>query len=323
MADDTENVLEQKADELNEEAAEQQEAMETLFEDDPDNILHEGERQSGSVISNPGATPNLFDEVGFVQALEEEQRKDAETKKGKGKKKQSEDPVDEGGQVRFNNMQEAEKETRKLQSERDSLQSELAKAQQSVRELDHAQTLLKDIEGDPKLLAGLQTYYKTGAFGAAPAPKPSGDDWEESYGEEPVATTEESEDERIERKVNERIAVAEKDRQQKEWFSNQRKAFQEAHPDASDEDFEKLVQFAGNPQNVTMENLWTLQHLPEVVEERAKQLAERVFRKAGTQGIRPSISGVAGAGKETEEDDPQTTILKEIMHEGRKEAAFD
>jgi hypothetical protein len=236
--------------------------------------------------------------------------------------KAEEDVAGEKGKktsVRFNNLQEAEKETKKLQSERDKLQSEVDKMQAEMKSLEQARLLLNDINKNPDLMRGIEKFYQTGKFvDDQPSSTLEDDDVfgsDASYG----TPSSESIDALVDRKLEERLLAIQQEGARKKWYEDQRSAFFEAHPNATNEDFNGIVEFMREPKNVTFNNIYELLNQKELVEERAKQLAEAYLRGQNRTQIRPSVGGAAG-GVSDLEGDPEAETVREILRAGRKDS---
>lgn len=240
--------------------------------------------------------------------------------KGSDKPGKSLSKSDKKEGVRYNNLKEAEEETRKLQSDRDKLQTRVDSLEAESKGLEHAKLLLSDINNDSTLRAGIEKYYKDGAFVDVAKPgDASGSDYDDDFsGGAEAASTPSDIDALVEQKIEERLRVAQVDSARKQWFVDQKVAFHEAHPHASDEDFQAVVKFMQDPKSVTFSNIYELLNQRELIEDRAKQLAEQMFRGRGNSP-RPSIGSMSGVVPD-EEGDPQTNAVKDILQAGRREA---
>lgn len=222
--------------------------------------------------------------------------------------------------VRYNNLEEAEAETRKLQSDRDTLQAKLDTLEAQAKELEHARLLLSDINNDPKLRAGLEHYYKDGSF-VEPAKVASDGigDYDDDFGGGAETVPQSGDiDTLVEQKVQEQLRAVQVESARKQWYVDQKTAFHEAHPNASDEDFKAVVEFMQEPKNVTFTNIYELLNQRELIEERAKQLAEQMFRGRGS-APRPSIGSMSGVVPDVE-GDPETDTVKAILRAGKRES---
>lgn len=291
---------------LEEEQADSEEYQEAVLEA----ILKEGKHVGGDPLTNLGA--EAFSGDYELPPLEEEKEVEEEGEEPE------EEPAD-GKAVRFNNLKEAEKETRKLQSERDKLTAEVASLKAGGSKLEPAMELLADMEKDPELLKGIKYYYQHGSFkDTKPAAVATGEPYyEDDYLEENNAEgtpTAGSVSELVEQKVAERLEVQDTERRQREWYEHQKKVFHEAYPNATEDDWKKVNEFARDPENLNFKNLWTLMNIEDIIEDAAKNLAERRFK--GKQ--RPSATAAAGAARETPPASDEEAVLKSIMQEGRR-----
>ena len=236
--------------------------------------------------------------------------------KDKSKKKEAKEGI------RFSNMKEAEIETRKLQSERDTLVAKVEKLESGGDPaVEQAKLLLEDIRNDPKLAAGLNEYFKSGEF-VAPVAKPDDDGSEfsldeEGYGSEGISAKQI--DAIVDEKVNERLKSVQQETAQQAWLTAQKQALLEAYPDLDDDGWNDLMRFAQDPKGATLVNLYRLKNVNREVEDRAKVLAERMLRTGGVK-MRPSVGGAAGAAGDAGDADPQVEVLRGIVEAGRKQS---
>lgn len=250
--------------------------------------------------------------------------------KKKGKAKDSseaseEDDGSEGLGIRFNSIKEAEKETRKLQSERDKLEAKVKKLETGSvdPDIDNAKALIRDIQDDPKLAEGLTEYFKTGAFPGGKSDDESSYDDDEIYGSgnESGTYTEKEVSDIVEQKLNEKLSAVDQVNRQKAWVDAQKQALYEAYPHIDEDEWNELIDFAKDPQKVTLINLYKLKNINREIEDRAKVLAERYLR--GKPQMRPSASSVGGSGRELEDEDPQVRAIKDIVQAGRRDSSLD
>lgn len=286
--------------------------VDNLFEDDPKNILAAGQEVSGM---------NILAEEGLEGLNTPQDGGSDEAKPSTGSTGKKSKPKKEDG-VRFSNLEEAEKETRALQSSKDKLEARL-------KELESAEILLKDIQNDPNLAGGLATYYKTGSFpgteepaetrAGEPAATEDGAYGFDAYGDgeeysDDVPMTKKEMETYLVKRESKRSEEFQKEEdlraKQEQFYNDQRTSFFSVHSDASEEDFKQLMEFASNPQNVTMENIYTLLHQNDIIEERAKVMAEKLFRRGGNNRPvhRQSIAHVGGGDTEETESSEEIEL---------------
>lgn len=259
----------------------------------------------------------LFDD-GDIDALLDA---DIEADVSKPKAKKVAKPKEEGG-VRFKNLKEAEAETRKLQSERDRLLAENEKLKAGDPEVEQARAIIRDINSDPVLAAGIRHYFKDGKFSdESPAAEAGLGDTEFDFGgsADYGTMTKEQVNQLVDQRVEERLTQAQQMSARQAYFEAQKQALLEAYPGIDEDEWNDLIEFSKDPKGVTLTNLYKLKNLNREIEDRAKILAERMLRSRGAGTVRPSIGGAAGGGSDVEEE-PQTQILRDILLAGRKES---
>jgi hypothetical protein len=283
---------------------------EDIFEDLPENILAaSGGRSIDQLMAGTKAT----------KPSDASPRTEA---KPKAKAEVAEDKPKKKDGVRFNNLSEAEKEVRKLQSERDRLAAR-------NRELSEAEILMKDIQSDPALAQALTAYYQTGEFAPQPtmsraSSKDTGIDFDgfDELGDGEYLTKEQVKEAltKKERKENaqRRLEEMKKVREQ-QWLDAQYSAFKESHPDVGEADFQRVIQFAQDPKNVTLDNIYTLMNQDEIVNERVRIAVEQAFKGRGREIPRQSIVQQGGGG---DDEDVAPDPMHDIMNAAKKMRRF-